>query len=480
MVEANISEHRSFTPRQRPYTSTTYIPPKSRCTMPFVDFHSGTDYASIHYTTNTQHHNVGGFDRNKPTLVILHPMFLDINWVNAQLGDSRLDKTYNIIAFDSRSSGKSICRPNARHDSWVDAADLGICFQLLHLPPSHLLCLESNSICCGLRFAVMFPEMCLSLTLVNVPQSQESPTTRQELLDLMYKACFAQSIMSFERAASKLIRYLFGNPDTFDSELVNDVLAYWKKSMPPSKRIRIAETANLYVNRTPLTTEACARIKQPVLIVQGGKNDLCTLQCGNDLASRLNKTRSELDLDSDSDSDSNYEKKKPVVVIEVKGGGGMVSTVPGYSSIVNNCLLKFIARLKPCSSNIVPPKMSLEDRMQLALYTMADVTGTRISSSLNPASPMSFSCVSGELLKRQRDMLDAYKRDLDRAFSPSEDDWRRVSMHRAHRSDHDDGEETLVAPSQSDLLLSDDPHVIKTTFYAGPTAVGRKSKSKVI
>jgi len=100
--------------------------------MPFIDLYSQNDYASIFYTTNTQHQNVGGFDPEKPCIVILHPIFLDVTWVGAQLGDPRLSKNHNIIAFDLRTSGRSTCRPNGRHDGWVDAADLALCFQVCH------------------------------------------------------------------------------------------------------------------------------------------------------------------------------------------------------------------------------------------------------------------------------------------------------------------------------------------------------------
>jgi hypothetical protein len=98
--------------------------------MPFVDIHSKLDYAAIFYTTNTPFRNVSSFDPEKPSVVILHPAFLDLSWVDLQLGDSRLDSNYNIIAFDSRSSGRSTCRLSGRHDNWVDAADLAFCFHV--------------------------------------------------------------------------------------------------------------------------------------------------------------------------------------------------------------------------------------------------------------------------------------------------------------------------------------------------------------
>ena len=99
--------------------------------MPFVDLHSKADYAAIFYTTNTPFMNVTSFDPEKPSVVVLHPAFLDLSWVDLQFSDSRLDSNYNIIAFDSRSSGRSTCRLSGRHDNWVDAADLAFCFQVL-------------------------------------------------------------------------------------------------------------------------------------------------------------------------------------------------------------------------------------------------------------------------------------------------------------------------------------------------------------
>jgi len=175
--------------------------------MPFVDFHSKADYAAIFYTTNTPFMNVSSFDPEKPSVVILHPAFLDLSWVDLQLGDSRLDSNYNIIAFDSRTSGKSNCRLSGRHDSWVDAADLAFCFQVRspictiattqhppvetpsptmpHFGSRSFRCLLRPSICsfvsvaCNTRnrlpdlIVIRFPEMCLSLSLANVPAPVE-------------------------------------------------------------------------------------------------------------------------------------------------------------------------------------------------------------------------------------------------------------------------------------------------------------------
>lgn len=103
--------------------------------MPYVDLYSSDDYAALWYTTNTPYNNVGGFDPSKPSIMILHPMFLCSKWLDNQFGDFRLDYGYNLIAFDMRVAGKSVCRPSGKHDSWVDAADLAFAARVSHLPP---------------------------------------------------------------------------------------------------------------------------------------------------------------------------------------------------------------------------------------------------------------------------------------------------------------------------------------------------------
>ena len=72
--------------------------------MPYVDLVSSDDYASVWYTTNAASLNVSGFDPEKPTLVLLHPLFLDSNWLHTQMDDPRLNANFNIIAFDTRTT----------------------------------------------------------------------------------------------------------------------------------------------------------------------------------------------------------------------------------------------------------------------------------------------------------------------------------------------------------------------------------------
>lgn len=92
--------------------------------MPYVDFESEDGYVSIFYTTNSNFGNVGGFDAEKPTVLMLHPVFLDSSWLAPQFSDPRLTDNFNLIALDMRVTGKSRSKVTPKHDSWVDAADL--------------------------------------------------------------------------------------------------------------------------------------------------------------------------------------------------------------------------------------------------------------------------------------------------------------------------------------------------------------------
>ncbi len=92
--------------------------------MPYVDFISGEDRVSLWYITNTNTCNASSFDPLKPTIILLHPLFLDSTWLNTQMEDPRLNKSYNMIALDLRACGKSNSSLTGAHDCWVNAADL--------------------------------------------------------------------------------------------------------------------------------------------------------------------------------------------------------------------------------------------------------------------------------------------------------------------------------------------------------------------
>ncbi len=102
--------------------------------MPYVDIAQGSDFASLWYITNSPTGHVSSFDPKRPTIILLHPFFLDSTWLDPQFGDPRLSRDYNLIAFDQRAAGRTLSRPNGKQDSWTDAADLAFaCHVGLHI-----------------------------------------------------------------------------------------------------------------------------------------------------------------------------------------------------------------------------------------------------------------------------------------------------------------------------------------------------------
>jgi hypothetical protein len=111
--------------------------------MPFVDLpNAHDDYASFWYITHSATGTVGGFDPSKPTVLLLHPQFLDSAWLSSQLEDPRLSANYNLVALDSRHAGQTMSRLNGKQDSWTDAADLAFALEVRALFTISFVCTQ--------------------------------------------------------------------------------------------------------------------------------------------------------------------------------------------------------------------------------------------------------------------------------------------------------------------------------------------------
>ncbi|EMD40993.1 hypothetical protein CERSUDRAFT_44789 [Gelatoporia subvermispora B] len=213
--------------------------------MPYVDLHSADDYASIWYTTNTPNGNVGSFDPSKPTIVMLHPLCLDSTWLHPQLDDPRLNSGFNIIAFDTRSTGRSYFRPSGRYDLWVNMGDLAQAFHRLHLPPAHIFACELYAYT-ALRFAILFPELCLSLTLCNLPTQTELRSVFDAFEELTQMWAYAEDLESFEYSCKELLELCTGTDAHPD--LQDELVAYWEVWYPPFRRTYTITNVNLAMN----------------------------------------------------------------------------------------------------------------------------------------------------------------------------------------------------------------------------------------
>lgn len=115
--------------------------------MPYIDLLHPSDAVSIWYISSSRLGTVNSLRPDIPTIVMLHPLYLNSSWLWSQMDDPRLNSSYNIVAFDTRTSGKSMSAPSGMYDTWVQAADLALCFQVRITQQSGVL---SNCVFIGL------------------------------------------------------------------------------------------------------------------------------------------------------------------------------------------------------------------------------------------------------------------------------------------------------------------------------------------
>jgi pimeloyl-ACP methyl ester carboxylesterase len=244
--------------------------------MPYVDFESNPDdFVSLWYNTNAAFNNIGSFDPNRPTILFFHPTLLDTQWLNHHFADPRLSGHYNMIAFDMRVCGRSNCRHSGRHDSWVEAADIGRAHHALHLPPVHVIGVETIGCNAAIRFAALFPDICLSLILCNAPPPTELKESFDAYDEALHSWCYAEDIDSFEKYGVDAVSAMLGPPSDPPLEQVErarvdlevELITYWELFMPPTRRQRVLEQINVILNRKPLTPEVLSSITQPVLLI---------------------------------------------------------------------------------------------------------------------------------------------------------------------------------------------------------------------
>ncbi|KAI0771527.1 Alpha/Beta hydrolase protein [Trametes elegans] len=381
-------------------------------TMPYVDLISSDDWASIWYTTNAPAGNVSGFDPAKPTLVMLHPLFLDCSWLQPQLDDPRLNSNFNIIVFDLRTTGKSLNRPSGRYDLWVTAADLAHCFYHLRLPAAHIFAPEMFSFT-ALRFAALFPELSLSLTLCNVTPQTELKSLFEAFEELCHLWCYAEDLESFETACKELINCyaLDAHPD-----LIDELVAFWEVQYPPFRRTCVITNVNLVLNRTPMSPDELASVRCPVLIIQAERSPTHPMEYAQQLRQGLVNVPNGAQL------------------FNVKAMHGYLSLLS--SSIVNQVLNKFLTRQPHARTDLDPPAIPLADRMKMALAQLAEWKDDPSIAEQDPLSPLSFSCVTEEVRKSQEELNAIYSEGIQTAFSPLAPDGRPLRKFSERKDEH--------------------------------------------
>lgn len=420
--------------------------------MPYVDISTGTDYASLWYITNSPTGTVGGFDPAKPTVIMLHPIFLDSTWLYAQFEDPRLDKSFNIIAFDARCAGRTISRPNGRHDHWTDAADIAFACHALWLPPAHLWASESFATNAALRFAIIFPEMCLSVTLLTVPTPTELKAYFHRFDESLSLWSNAVDLDSLEHALMEVITFLLG-PD-IHVDLMDDLIAYLEMKYPPFRRSFIAEMANLIMNRTALTARELAAITQPVLLVHGDSNEIHPLEYAERMKAELVNAQGGAKL------------------YVMKGAQGYLNVVHSCASLANQVFWKFMNRLPPSRSDPYRPELCLVEYMRQALERLAAFADEAAIATRDPRSPMSFSRVTKPVEESQMENISTVAKGQRFALSPLGADGRPMRKYTERVHDHwFQGDRDGISYA-SGTRLDRKSHELETLPIGAPTLEG--------
>ncbi|TFK56031.1 alpha/beta-hydrolase [Heliocybe sulcata] len=389
--------------------------------MPYVDLCSSAsggsaadDFASVWYTTNTNFCCVSSFDPDKPCIMLLHPPALDSTWMNAQMNDPRISSNYNLIAFDMRCSGKSVSRPTGWHDAYVEAADLAFAHQSLQLPPCHIFAVGNQSVPVILRFAALFPEMCLSLTLCAVPPPTELKHVFTALEEMFQSWCYAEDLESLEHAGMEVVRFVCGNDS--DMDLADELIAHWTVHYPPTRRSRTIQAMSVVMNRTPMTRREYEAIRCPVLIIQGEYSDTHPVKYGDTLKECL----------------VNADARTYVV----RGGQGFMSMVPSFANIVNQVFFKFLAARERVPSILGPPAEPIPERMRRALEDLSEFVGEPSIADRDPRSSISFSCCKAEVAQAQMDTIRNYAKGQCDAFNPLGHDGRPIRKYSERIQGH--------------------------------------------
>ena len=120
-----------------------------------------------------------------------------------------------------------------------------------------------------------------------------------------------------------------------------------------------------------------------------------------------------------------------VLLTSVKGGSNTLSIIPGHASIANQVFVKFVSRLPPARSDLLPPETSRLERMKIALASLADIAGNPKITSRDPLSSLSFSCLPPDVVERQTKALREYRKGLHRAFNPCGPDGRPLRKYES-------------------------------------------------
>ncbi|KAG6889038.1 hypothetical protein C0995_004321 [Termitomyces sp. Mi166 len=263
-----------------------------------------------------------------------------------------------------------------------------------------------------------FPELCLSLTLCNVPAPKELDWMHTAYDELLYSWRHAEDLESFEHVAKEAVGFIVGK--NCDPDLRDDLIAFWETSIPPTQVLRVAETQAVLINRIPLRDDILSAIKQPVLLVHvGGEfSETCPRKHAEKLASQL------------------VNAEGGAFTYTIKGGMNSLSIIPQNASLLHKVFVNFLGRLPRVGTRLAPSISDRKERMKIALGTLAELMREPSIASRDPSSSLSFCCLPQPIIHKQTEDLKRYRKGIFTAFSPLGPDGRPTRKYSDRRAEH--------------------------------------------
>ncbi|KAF8307732.1 hypothetical protein DL93DRAFT_2101092 [Clavulina sp. PMI_390] len=261
--------------------------------MPYVDLRHSE--VQLYWTSN-----IPGDDLNclhthpKPLIILLHPVLLSSEWRKHQLEDPNLNRAFYMIAIDGPTSGRSKCKNYLahehalKHDTWAEAAMLALFSQSLSLPPFHILAEQVVACDVANKFAILFPQQCLSLTLLAVFPPVDDPGFHQSYQEASLTWAGAQDLETLEEAQSGFAwLYFFTDREynSLDEDEMDRFMEYFRTRHGPGDPSNGLLSAGITAGcRQPPSPEQLALIRQPILLMQGANSLISMMSAAEEQA----------------------------------------------------------------------------------------------------------------------------------------------------------------------------------------------------
>ncbi|KAL0577499.1 hypothetical protein V5O48_004485 [Marasmius crinis-equi] len=260
--------------------------------MPSVNVETRSGRVKFNYYISTPEETFAKtIDPNLPTILFIHPGYIDSISFHSQFRDPRL-RRFNLVAIDLRSHGYTTGAPVKSPYSTIEAAeDIAKFMDAARIPPSHVVALSMGTMI-AFELAISFPERCLSifqLSPLGLPETEAFREGFDQIHDLWKEGMLNRDDLMLRDSITGIKQFGtsdkdFGYSDKASKlvEAIFDVALSRGREIwgPTPERVdQFNETTIRFFAYSKLRTVAeFAKIRVPVLLVHGGSDIVHSVQ----------------------------------------------------------------------------------------------------------------------------------------------------------------------------------------------------------